>query len=267
MSPPRIAIAGTGAFAGTLLRALARHREPLDLSVLGSDAGRAGELAELARDHAALSGAPPPAGDTGPTPATRTGWSACWPPSAPTSWWSAPPNTAPRRAAPPLRLDGPGVPSRVRPDPALQTGHVLRYARAAERAAPDTLLVNACFPDAVNPLLTALGAPVVCGVGNVATLAAALAARTGVADPGDCTCWPTTPTCTPPKRPASTHGPGWTGPRRPDRRTDRGPPARPEPPQRGGGAGRRGPLAALAGAGPSHTGHLPGPARLPGGYP
>jgi hypothetical protein len=39
---------------------------------------------------------------------------------------------------------------------------------------PETRLVNACYPDLVNPLLTALGYPVLCGLGNVASLAAGI---------------------------------------------------------------------------------------------
>ena len=37
--------------------------------------------------------------------------------------------------------------------------------------------VNACFPDAVNTVVTALGHPVLCGLGNVASLADALGER------------------------------------------------------------------------------------------
>lgn len=36
------------------------------------------------------------------------------------------------------------------------------------------LFLNACFPDAVNPFLNAMGLPVFCGVGNVALLAASI---------------------------------------------------------------------------------------------
>lgn len=39
------------------------------------------------------------------------------------------------------------------------------------------VFVNACYPDAVNPLLCAEGIPVACGIGNSATLAAALHAE------------------------------------------------------------------------------------------
>src|SRR5262249_33966423 len=55
-------------------------------------------------------------------------------------------------------------------------------ARAVEGAAPDALFVNACFPDAVNPLLAALGLPILCGVGNVSQLAASLQSALGCPD-------------------------------------------------------------------------------------
>jgi hypothetical protein len=59
---------------------------------------------------------------------------------------------------------------------ALATGSAVR------RSCPDAFLVNACFPDAVNPLLTACRVPVVAGVGNVAILAAALQSALGLPD-------------------------------------------------------------------------------------
>jgi hypothetical protein len=49
-------------------------------------------------------------------------------------------------------------------------------ARAVRLSGFPTVLVNACYPDAVNPLLHAEGLPVACGIGNSATLAAALRA-------------------------------------------------------------------------------------------
>jgi hypothetical protein len=57
---------------------------------------------------------------------------------------------------------------------ALQATVAVRLARALARVSPQTLFVNGCFPDAVNPLLAVLGLPVHCGIGNVATLAACL---------------------------------------------------------------------------------------------
>jgi hypothetical protein len=47
-------------------------------------------------------------------------------------------------------------------------------ACAIQNAGVPAVFVNACYPDAVNPVLHAEGIPVACGVGNVATLAAAL---------------------------------------------------------------------------------------------
>lgn len=47
-------------------------------------------------------------------------------------------------------------------------------ARSITRAGLDVALVNACYPDAVNPVLHALGLPLLCGIGNVALLAASL---------------------------------------------------------------------------------------------
>ncbi|MGW0735553.1 hypothetical protein [Streptomyces sp. NPDC002851] len=44
----------------------------------------------------------------------------------------------------------------------------------ARAGGPGTMFVNASFPDAVNPVLAALGGPIHCGVGNIATLAASL---------------------------------------------------------------------------------------------
>jgi hypothetical protein len=66
-----------------------------------------------------------------------------------------------------------------------QAGLTARLARANARVSPDTLLINGCFPDAVNPLLASLGLPVHCGIGNVATLAACLQASLGLADQRD----------------------------------------------------------------------------------
>ncbi|WP_158895679.1 potassium transporter TrkA [Amycolatopsis anabasis] len=58
----------------------------------------------------------------------------------------------------------------------LQAATAVRAAQAiASTGLVDCQLVNACYPDLVNPLLVALGLPVLCGLGNVATLAEALA--------------------------------------------------------------------------------------------
>lgn len=52
---------------------------------------------------------------------------------------------------------------------------LLRIAAACAQTS-QTAVINACFPDAVNPLARAAGLPVFCGVGNISTLATAVAA-------------------------------------------------------------------------------------------
>ncbi|PCE33718.1 hypothetical protein [Burkholderia ubonensis] len=54
----------------------------------------------------------------------------------------------------------------------LQLALALRVARAIGAHSPASRLVNACYPDASNEILARLGHDVVCGIGNVATLAA-----------------------------------------------------------------------------------------------
>jgi hypothetical protein len=63
----------------------------------------------------------------------------------------------------------------------LQARLAIETAQAIQRIGSPTLFVNACYPDAVNPLLAGLGLPVFCGVGNVATLAVGLRAHLGTA--------------------------------------------------------------------------------------
>jgi hypothetical protein len=67
----------------------------------------------------------------------------------------------------------------------LQSGLVLDVADALHRSWPGCPLINACLPDSVNPVLTALGLPVFCGIGNIATLAAAAQAALGRPDQRD----------------------------------------------------------------------------------
>lgn len=59
----------------------------------------------------------------------------------------------------------------------LQSALVARVASLIKSLTPSSILVNACYPDAVNPLLHYLGLPVTCGVGNVGILAAVLNAQ------------------------------------------------------------------------------------------
>ncbi|MGW6982602.1 hypothetical protein ACWGE1_24735 [Streptomyces sp. NPDC054932] len=270
MRAPSVAVAGTGAFGSALVRALARYPYLPELHVLSGDPDRARDLAELAADHSALVG-------------TRT---ACTPhhidPDDPQQM---------RRSLAALR---PGVlvvatseqsPAEARSAPSgwtdllghagfgltlpLQAVRVRNLAAACADASPDTVLVNACFPDAVNPLLRATGTPVVCGLGNIATLAAPLCARLGLSDQRrmhllahhahlhapadadqDARAWlDDVPLADLAGRLAAVRS-------RPRRHLN----------EIGAVAGAA-VVAALVGAGPRHVGHLPGPNGLPGGYP
>jgi hypothetical protein len=58
----------------------------------------------------------------------------------------------------------------------------VRLARVLAEMPGRPLFVNACYPDAVNPLLRSLGLPVVAGVGNVAILAALVQASLNCED-------------------------------------------------------------------------------------
>lgn len=50
-----------------------------------------------------------------------------------------------------------------------------RVASAAQKVLPGSHLVNCCFPDVANGIVTAMGLPVTCGIGNIAILAHAFA--------------------------------------------------------------------------------------------
>ncbi|MCT2581935.1 hypothetical protein [Actinophytocola gossypii] len=63
-----------------------------------------------------------------------------------------------------------------------QAAPALRAGRALAARTPRPWLLNACFPDAVNPLLAALGVPVLAGIGNVGLLAASAQAALGLPD-------------------------------------------------------------------------------------
>lgn len=54
---------------------------------------------------------------------------------------------------------------------ALQTPIAVRVAQAVRDTSPGTTLVNAAYPDVVNPVLASMGLPIRLGVGNVGTLA------------------------------------------------------------------------------------------------
>ncbi|MFD3328028.1 hypothetical protein [Streptomyces sp. NPDC058701] len=270
MNAPLVAVAGTGAFAGALVRALARHPHPLRLHVLSRDPNRARQLADIARDHSHLAGTHTVCGSDPLDPhepdqprrllatlrpdvlvAAGSEQSPAEGRSTPSAWTDL------------LNRSGFGLTL------ALQSTVAGNLAAACAEASPGTTLVNACFPDAVNPLLHAGGLPVVCGLGNVATLASALSARLGLPDQQRLRLL---------AHHAHLHAPadpdddvrGWLdGAPLPELRSLLTP-VRSRPRHHlnevGAAAGAAA-VAALAGSGPVHTGHLPGPHGLPGGYP
>jgi hypothetical protein len=62
----------------------------------------------------------------------------------------------------------------------LQAAFAIKFAKAVAGHSRPVLFINGCYPDAVNPLLRALGLPVFCGVGNIALLAATLRSSLGL---------------------------------------------------------------------------------------
>jgi hypothetical protein len=50
-----------------------------------------------------------------------------------------------------------------------------RVARAAAQVTPGSYLINCCFPDVANGILSAMGLPITCGIGNIAILSHAFA--------------------------------------------------------------------------------------------
>lgn len=62
----------------------------------------------------------------------------------------------------------------------LQAGVAVEVGRAMAHCGSDALLINASYPDAVNPLLRSLGLPIFCGIGNVALLGTSVRAAMGL---------------------------------------------------------------------------------------
>lgn len=56
----------------------------------------------------------------------------------------------------------------------LQAPLAIRAAQGVARLGSAVPLINACYPDVVNPVLRALALPILCGLGNAHTLSAAL---------------------------------------------------------------------------------------------
>ncbi|WP_189866922.1 potassium transporter TrkA [Streptomyces poonensis] len=178
---PHLVVLGTGSLARSVCCSLAATRSgPLRVTVAGRDVRAADEIAYLAGSRALLSGAPidfdaayvdpgSPAvtellARTSPRllvvcASSQSPWERTRHPSA----WTDLIAEAGFGLTLPLQAEIP-----------------VRAARAVADAAPDTLLINACFPDAVNPLLKTLNLPVLCGIGNAGLVAASLGHALGL---------------------------------------------------------------------------------------
>ncbi|HEU4422992.1 MAG TPA: potassium transporter TrkA [Pilimelia sp.] len=273
-----VAIVGSGSLARSVCLSLAAlvpdagaaGQAPLRVTVLARDGAAAGQIARACRARAAVSGVPVTfAAEAAPTdepadePAVtlarlRPDLLVCCASAqspyeritAPSAW-----TALIERAGFGLTLP-------------LQATLAARLARAIVRASPDTLLINGCFPDVVNPLLAALGLPVHCGIGNVATLAACLQASLDLPDQRELAVLGHHAQLAAPDDPADEvrawHGgtplPGVTELLGPDRAL----PRRMLNALAGHAAARL--LVDLASGAVVHT-SLPGPLGLPGGYP
>lgn len=181
LSKTTLVLIGTGGLARGIAYALATTTTPLDLVIAGRSLDRTAELAYVTATRAALSGtsmtvraitmdlagddlarslsALDPAGVV-LAASTQSPWEHTLAPSAWTAF---------------VREAGFGV---TLP---FQAEFALRVGRALNAACPRAWFVNACFPDAVNPVLDAHGVPVLCGIGNVSLLAASLRSALGLA--------------------------------------------------------------------------------------
>ncbi|WP_216207545.1 hypothetical protein [Amycolatopsis aidingensis] len=174
-----LVVLGTGSLANATCDALATVAdEPTEVHVLGRAPHKVQQLSYLAGTRARLAGRPvtfhPVPVGTEPVENNLTellgelrphGVFVCASPQSP---WER--LTAPSAWTELLERAGFGITLPLHADLAARAG------RAIRATSPGTWLVNACFPDAVNPVLTALDIPVLCGIGNVGTLAASLQA-------------------------------------------------------------------------------------------
>ena len=172
---PEVVVVGSGSFARSLVFSVGTEiTVPARVTVLASDAARAAEVAFVAAARAAISGSPVVFDGRADSVAVvlqelrpdilvqctshQSPWERV---TAPSAWTDL------------LRTAGFGA---TLP---LQAAPLLDVVETAHRVAPDCLVVNACFPDAVNPVLAASGFPVLCGIGNISTISAATTVSLG----------------------------------------------------------------------------------------
>ena len=147
-----------------------------------------------------------------------------------------------------------------------------RVARALGAARHECHFINCCFPDVVNPLLTAARLPVACGVGNIAILSNAFAGELERPAPGELKVLAHYQAVTTFRKPPEARRGPW--PRvwieeqevADVQRVFAGVKITAEPAIEISGASGV-PLMLAMAAGSDWIGHVPGPLGLPGGYP
>jgi len=174
LSIPTLVIVGTGSFARSVVRSLSPGT-PARVRVVGRRAAAAAQLAELGNVRAAIDRSPVTfraneadltsddaiAADVvaaGPGIVVQcASWQSPWEPAtAPSAWTEL------------CVRAGFGITL------ALQARLVRSVSARLRTSGFSGVLLNACYPDAVNPLLSLLGDEVFAGLGNVTTLAAGI---------------------------------------------------------------------------------------------
>ncbi|MGD3110859.1 hypothetical protein [Streptomyces sp. YGL11-2] len=171
-----IAVIGTGSLARSVCYALASLLDaPAQVAVIGRSEAQLRELCYVASTRASLIGrevafhpCPDPLENEGRLALTLTGTGAelvlcCASRQSPWEHQSAPSAWTSLTQATGLAMTLP-----------LNADIALLTARALTRLPGHPALINACYPDAVNPLLAANGVPVLTGVGNAALVASSL---------------------------------------------------------------------------------------------
>ncbi|GHJ44201.1 hypothetical protein Cs7R123_15430 [Catellatospora sp. TT07R-123] len=177
-----VVVVGSGSLARNICFSLAVLADrPLTVTVVARDPAKSAEVAAIAAMRAALSGTPAgfraATADLADTAAlAEVLWAAApdWVlhcASLQSPWEQL---THPSRWTELLSAAGFAATAPLHALLAAQVAAALRDSGVPAR------LLNACFPDAVNPILAGLGLPITAGVGNVALLAAGLRGALGL---------------------------------------------------------------------------------------
>ena len=178
-SIPRVVVVGSGAFARSVCYSIATEfTGPARVIILARNGDKAAEVAFVATARAAVSDRPVEFDHRLVDIADRVAMTSVLAEIAPDLLVQCASYQSPwERVGSPsawtelLRTAGFGV---TLP---LQAVPLLDVVETLHEVVPDCLVVNACFPDAVNPVLAASGYPVLCGLGNISTISAAVMGR------------------------------------------------------------------------------------------